>query len=71
MLYQKNLPPWERWGRALAGLGLIALGAAVAWGTPAGWIIAGLGAMILLTGFVGFCPMCAMVGRRLPMGSRR
>jgi hypothetical protein len=38
-------------------------------GTPgamAGCLIAGAGAVAILTGFFGFCPMCAMVGRRLP-----
>jgi len=31
-----------------------------------GYAIAGIGVVTLLTGFVGFCPMCAMVGRQLP-----
>jgi hypothetical protein len=35
-------------------------------GTMAGYLIAGTGAVAILTGFFGFCPMCAMVGRRLP-----
>jgi hypothetical protein len=35
-------------------------------GTMAGYLIAGTGAVATLTGFFGFCPMCAMVGRRLP-----
>ena len=35
-------------------------------GTTAGYLIAGTGAVAILTGFFGFCPMCAMVGRRLP-----
>jgi len=26
------------------------------------------GAVVALTGLVGFCPMCAMVGRRLDKG---
>jgi hypothetical protein len=28
-----------------------------------------LGAITLLSGFVGFCPMCALVGRNLQAGS--
>jgi hypothetical protein len=32
----------------------------------AGYLIAGTGAVAILTGFFGFCPMCAMVGRKLP-----
>jgi hypothetical protein len=35
-------------------------------GTMAGYLIAGTGVVAILTGFFGFCPMCAMVGRRLP-----
>jgi hypothetical protein len=29
-----------------------------------GWAGIGMGAMLAGTGFIGFCPMCAMVGRR-------
>jgi hypothetical protein len=73
MLYVKNLPAWERWGRGLAGLGLmvfglVALGGAAQWGTFAGWALIGAGTAALLTAFVGFCPMCAMVGRKPPTG---
>lgn len=67
MIYQKNLPGWERTARVVAGLMMIACGA-LAPGlslTPVGWIIAGAGVVTLATGFVGFCPACAMVGRRL------
>jgi hypothetical protein len=28
------------------------------------WIGVAMGAMFAGTGFIGFCPMCAMVGRR-------
>jgi hypothetical protein len=35
-------------------------------GTPIGYLIAAAGVVTLLTGFFGFCPMCAMVGHRLP-----
>jgi hypothetical protein len=67
MIYQKNLPIWERLLRAAAGLlmiagGLLAPGLA---GSVAGYVVAGSGLMAAATGFVGFCPACAMVGRRL------
>jgi Protein of unknown function (DUF2892) len=48
-------------GGAAIAYGLIALSA-----MPAGYIVAGVGAVAILTGFFGFCPMCAMVDRRLP-----
>ena len=66
MLYQKNLPGWERAVRTLGGVGMIAWGLMAMSGTISGYLIAGAGAVAILTGFFGFCPMCAMVGRRLP-----
>jgi hypothetical protein len=52
--------------RLIAGLAMIALGLLGFPGTPLGYVIAGSGVVAILTGFFGFCPMCAMVGRRLP-----
>jgi hypothetical protein len=70
MFYAKNLPRWERITRVAAGL-LMALcgflGPGLA-GTPVGLMMAAAGGMTLLTGFFGFCPACALVGRRLPRG---
>jgi hypothetical protein len=78
MFYRKNLPGWERVMRSVGGVVMIAYGL---FGMPgllgmpglpsmpgamAGYVIAGIGAVAILTGFFGFCPMCAMVGRRLP-----
>ena len=67
MLFHKNLPVWERALRSVTGLlmiacGLLAPGLA---GSPLGYIIAAGGVMAILTGFVGYCPACAVVGRRL------
>ena len=73
MLYQKNLPVWERTTRVVAGIlmGLCGfLGPGLA-GTPVGYIIAAAGGMTLLTGFIGFCPACAMVGRKLKAETAR
>jgi hypothetical protein len=66
MFYRKNLPGWERALRTVGGVGMIAYGLFGMPGTTAGYVIAGAGAIAILTGFFGFCPMCAMVGRRLP-----
>ena len=33
---------------------------------PLGYLIAASGAVAIFTGFFGFCPTCAMVGRKLP-----
>jgi hypothetical protein len=69
MFYRKNLPGWERAMRSVGGVVMIAYGLFGMPGLPgttAGYLIAGAGAVAILTGFFGFCPMCAMVGRRLP-----
>jgi hypothetical protein len=66
MFYRKNLPGWERAMRAIGGAVMIAYGLFGMPGTMAGYVIAGAGAVTVLTGFFGFCPMCAMVGRRPP-----
>jgi len=72
MFYRKNLPGWERAMRTIGGVVLVAYGLLGMPGLPgmpgtmAGYLIAGTGVVAILTGFFGFCPMCAMVGRRLP-----
>lgn len=43
--------------------------AAMNWGSSNLAVGAGImGAMLAMTGLVGFCPMCAMVGRKLDKG---
>ena len=66
MLYRKNLPGWERAMRVVGGVMMIGYGLMAISGTMTGYLIAGTGAVAIATGFFGFCPMCAMVGRRLP-----
>lgn len=66
MFYRKNLPGWERAMRVVGGVAMIACGLWALSGTPVGYLIAGSGAVAIMTGFFGFCPMCAMAGRRLP-----
>ena len=63
MFYVKNVPGRERALRAVVGIG--ALGFAALDRSGVG-IAAGLaGAMLALTGLVGWCPMCALPGRKL------
>ena len=68
MFYAKNLPAWERVARIVLGLvGLIY--AALNLGTST--LAVGVGvtaATLAVTGLFGFCPMCAMVGRKLDQG---
>jgi hypothetical protein len=52
--------------RVVGGVMMIGYGLMAISGTMTGYPIAGTGAVAIATGFFGFCPMCAMVGRRLP-----
>ena len=66
MFYRKNLPGWERATRVIAGIALIAWGWLAFPVMPLGYAIVAAGVTAIVTGFFGFCPMCAMVGRKLP-----
>ena len=70
MLYQKNLPGWQRALRVLGAMAMIAVGLAGPVGAALGWLLVASGAFVALTGFVGFCPACAMVGRKLDARAR-
>lgn len=64
MFYVKNVPGWERALRIAMGLAGLAF-AFMNWGTASAAVAAGLmGAVLALTGLFGFCPMCAMAGRK-------
>ncbi len=65
MIYTKNVPTKERLARGLGGAALIACGLIGMKGLPLGYVLAGSGLFTVLTGFVGFCPMCALAGRRI------
>ena len=64
MFYRKNVGMVERVARVLAGGVMLACAFTAFAHSPLKWVLAASGAMTLLTGFVGFCPACAMVGRR-------
>jgi len=65
MIFRKNLPGWERTMRVVLGAIMIGYGLGLL-ADPLGYAIAAGGAIAIITGFFGFCPMCAMVGRKLP-----
>lgn len=67
MFYTKNLPMWERLLRILGGIGAIAYGWLEAPSTTVLVIASATGVTLILTSLFGFCPACAMVGRR-PVG---
>jgi hypothetical protein len=65
MWYVKNVPNGERVLRVLAGVagaGLAMTSLPGHWG----WLGAAAAAGLVLSGLVGFCPACAMLGRKLP-----
>lgn len=64
MFYVKNVPTWERVLRVVAGLIAVAVGLQVV-GGAIGMLLAVSAAGIVASGLFGFCPACAMVGRRL------
>ena len=69
MFYVKNVPNWERVLRVVMGLMALAF-AVMNWGGSPLAIGAGvMGAILSMTGLFGFCPMCAMVGRKLDKGA--
>jgi hypothetical protein len=65
MFYPKNVPNWERILRIGAGIALTAL-MFVGGASPISIGLLLMSAVfVIVTGFIGFCPMCAMFGRKL------
>ncbi|KHK59530.1 hypothetical protein PI86_09465 [Burkholderia sp. A9] len=64
MFYVKNVPGWERVVRIALGV-VVAVLALVLIKGVAGIAVAVAAAGLVVSGMVGFCPACAMVGRRL------
>ena len=64
MFYRKNIYAWEQVLRLIVGAMMIGI---AIWALPGSWIGYGLmigGAGLMVTGFLGYCPACAMVGRK-------
>jgi hypothetical protein len=65
MFYVKNVPGWERTLRLVVGVLALAASLMLLGGGWQGWLVGASGAGLVLSGLFGFCPACAMVGRRL------
>ena len=66
MLYPKNVPNWERAIRVVLGIVLIAVAVVQQpFGLLGVIILIASGVVTLATGFVGWCPACALVGRKI------
>ena len=65
MFYAKNLPVLERVIRVIMGIMSLAY-TGMNWGGSSLAVGMGIvGAMLAMTGMIGFCPMCAMFGRKM------
>ena len=69
MIYVKNLPVWERIARLGIGAAVAAYGF-IDLGGPWGWIAVAVGMGLAATAVFGFCPACAVAGRRLARQGR-
>ncbi|MDD9947191.1 MAG: DUF2892 domain-containing protein [Myxococcales bacterium] len=63
MIYRKNLPLVEQALRVGGGLSITAYAALSTSGVPQ-MLLLGTGIMAAATGLFGYCPACALVGRR-------
>jgi len=70
MLYRKNVGSKEGWGRVLLGALIVAGSLTLVGATPLGLALAASGVFTALTGLFGYCPACAMVGRKPLDGPR-
>ncbi|HZJ48768.1 MAG TPA: DUF2892 domain-containing protein [Acidimicrobiia bacterium] len=59
----KNEASWDRIVRVVAGVGLVGFGIGV-FASPWSWLAAVVGAVLLVTGIVGVCPLYAMLHLR-------
>ena len=64
MWYRKNVGSRERLARLVAGALMVLCGLLWLQAAPLGLVIAGAGVVTVLTGLVGYCPACALVGRK-------
>jgi hypothetical protein len=67
MLYRKNVGSKESWARVIGGALIVACSFTQIGLTPLGLVLSISGA---LTGLIGFCPACAMAGRKSLEGPR-
>ena len=64
MLYRKNMGSKESWARMIGGALIVACSLTQIGTTLLGLALAASGALTALTGLIGFCPACAMAGRK-------
>jgi len=65
MFYRKNIYRWEQVARILGGAALAVYGYMAMNGNSTGYVLIATGLITMVTGVFGFCPACAVVGRKL------
>lgn len=60
--HRSNEASWDRALRAVGGSALLWIGAAALAGTGLGLVLATVGAILLVTGLMGWCPLYAAIG---------
>jgi Protein of unknown function (DUF2892) len=65
MFYRKNLYTWEQGVRVIASVGAAAYGLYAFPNSFSGYAIVAGAIVFAMTGIIGWCPMCAMVGRKI------
>lgn len=66
MFYPKNVPNWERTIRLIFGVVLIAVALIQEpFGLLGPVILIATAVFAIVTGFVGWCPACALIGRKI------
>lgn len=68
LLLNRNLPTWERLLRLLASCALGIAGWAWISAGPLFWLSMATAVTLAASALAGFCPACALFGRRLPGG---
>jgi len=66
MFYRKNMGTKQALARLIGGGLMILCGVLGLQASPLGLLLAGAGAVTMLTGAVGYCPMCAIANRKPP-----
>ncbi|MDB5551150.1 MAG: hypothetical protein JWL86_1134 [Rhizobium sp.] len=70
MFYRKNVGGQEQVMRLVGGAAMLLSGLLLLPSQLTGYLIAAAGVMTMATGLVGFCPACAMLGRKLKVSGR-
>jgi len=63
-MFNRNIGSKERGARVVGGALMILCGLFGLGASAAGWVVACVGAVGVVTGLVQYCPACALAGRK-------